>query len=87
MIEIIIISHNKIHRPTNLNVVKKHSSINKQLFFAGPLLVSTHYSVLCKHGEGQDYNARKVNCSSVYSAYILKPVLTGRICKQEKMHN
>ena len=23
-------------------------------------------------------NARKVNCSCVYSAYILKPVLSGR---------
>ena len=26
----------------------------------------------------QGYNARKVNCSCVYSAYILKPVLSGR---------
>ena len=25
----------------------------------------------------QGYNARKVNCSCVYSAYILKPVLSG----------
>jgi len=24
------------------------------------------------------YNARKVNCSCVYSAYILKPVFSGR---------
>ena len=29
---------------------------------------------LTTHG----YNARKVNCSCVYSAYILKPVLSGR---------
>ena len=26
----------------------------------------------------QGYNARKVNCSCVYSACILKPVLSGR---------
>ena len=26
----------------------------------------------------QGYNARKVNCSCVYSAYILKPVLSGQ---------
>ena len=26
----------------------------------------------------QGYNARKVNCSCVYSAYILKPVLSWR---------
>ena len=26
----------------------------------------------------QGYNARKVNCSCMYSAYILKPVLSGR---------
>ena len=26
----------------------------------------------------QGYNARKVNCGCVYSAYILKPVLSGR---------
>ena len=25
----------------------------------------------------QECNARKVNCSCVYSAYILKPVLSG----------
>ena len=31
----------------------------------------------------QGYNARKVNCGGVYSAYILKPVLSGRNCKQE----
>ena len=29
-------------------------------------------------GRNQDCNARKVNCSCVYSAYILKPVLSGR---------
>ena len=36
----------------------------------------------------QGYNARKVNCSCVYSAYILKPVQfsLGGICKQEQMH-
>ena len=28
--------------------------------------------------QNQGYNARKVNCSCVYSAYILKPVLSGR---------
>ena len=26
----------------------------------------------------QGYNASKVNCSCVYSAYILKPLLSGR---------
>ena len=26
----------------------------------------------------QGYNARKVNCCCVYSAYILKPVLSGQ---------
>ena len=30
----------------------------------------------------QGCNARKVNCGGVYSAYILKPVLSGRNCKQ-----
>ena len=29
----------------------------------------------------QGYDARKVNCSCVYSAYILKPVLSGRNLK------
>ena len=29
----------------------------------------------------QECNARKVNCSCVYSAYILKPVLSGRNLK------
>jgi len=28
--------------------------------------------------KNQGYNARKVSCSCVYSAYILKPVLSGR---------
>ena len=28
--------------------------------------------------QSQGCNARKVNCSCVYSAYILKPVLSGR---------
>ena len=31
-----------------------------------------------KHAAYQGYNARKVNCSCVYSAYILKPVLSRR---------
>ena len=31
-----------------------------------------------KCGLNQGYNARKVNCGRVYSAYILKPVLFGR---------
>ena len=33
----------------------------------------------------QGYNTWKVNCSCVYSAYILKPVLSslGGICKHE----
>ena len=31
-----------------------------------------------KGGIGQGCNARKVNCSCVYSVYILKPVLSGR---------
>ena len=30
------------------------------------------------HNLGLVYNARKVNCSCVYSAYILKPVLSER---------
>ena len=30
------------------------------------------------HTLHQGYNARKVNCSCVYSAFILKPVLSGR---------
>jgi len=29
-------------------------------------------------GYEQECNARKVNCSCVYSVYILKPVLSGR---------
>ena len=29
-------------------------------------------------GLAQGYNVRKVNCSCVYSAYTLKPVLSGR---------
>ena len=31
-----------------------------------------------KDCSNQGYNARKVNCGRVYSAYILKPVLFGR---------
>ena len=30
------------------------------------------------HAKPQSTNARKVNCGRVYSAYILKPVLSGR---------
>ena len=37
-------------------------------------LVTFLHSKMCNQG----FNARKVNCSSVYSAYILKPVLSGR---------
>ena len=34
--------------------------------------------VFLKFDRRQEYNARKVICSYVYSAYILKPVLSGR---------
>ena len=36
--------------------------------------------IVCRnsHYPRQGYNARKVNCSCVYSAYILKPVHSGR---------
>ena len=36
------------------------------------------------HTAYQGTNARKVNCDRVYFAYILKPVLSGGICKQER---
>jgi len=39
------------------------------------------YTFQRSHTHTQGYNSRKVNCSCVYSAYILKPV-----CKQEYMH-
>ena len=40
-------------------------------------------SRICNIIYSQGTNARKVNCGCVYSAYILKPVLLGGICKQE----
>ena len=36
-----------------------------------------HWNTAFTNGLNQGYNARKVNCSCVYSAYILKPVLSG----------
>ena len=41
-------------------------------------LLSTVYSICSVKSVLQGYNERKVNCSCVYSAYILKPVLSGR---------
>ena len=59
---------------TNLRVVHFHfpslKNLNNYRFF-----------IRTKHQCGQGCNARKVNCSFVYSAYILKPV-----CKQEQIH-
>jgi len=47
-----------------------------------PCLIRTKdwwtYEVRFKDPLDQSYYARKVNCSCVYSAYILKPVLSGR---------
>ena len=42
----------------------------------GLLGVDLDLDLKCKQSQG--YNAREVNCSGVYSAYILKPVLSGR---------
>ena len=39
------------------------------------------FSRLKEIGYNQECEARKVNCSCVYSAYILKPVLSGRNLK------
>ena len=36
------------------------------------------YTTPCIPSLVQGYNARKVNCSCVNSAYILKPVISGR---------
>ena len=40
------------------------------------------FSRLKEIGYNQECEARKVNCSCVYSAYILKPVLSGRNLKK-----
>ena len=62
--------------------------INCKLVFSLP----NHSVKLIYEGQGkqqnhrlfQGYKARKVNCSCVYSAYILKPWFSlGEICKQE----
>ena len=42
------------------------------------LSVKSAVTLKLKVGTGQGCNVRKVNCSFVYSAYILKPVLSGR---------
>ena len=49
---------------------------SKKLCLGGQTMIESHSlrGKGAKHGN----NARKVNCSCVYSAYILKPVLSGR---------
>ena len=40
--------------------------------------VTENISIQTGDSSMQGNNARKVNCGCVYSAYILKPVLSGR---------
>ena len=40
--------------------------------------VTSTDQISLQSGSTQGCNVRKVNCSFVYSAYILKPVLSGR---------
>ena len=62
-----------------------------EMMFLGPKVYITQMcEVHLQHGNSttkwwfyQGCNAMKVNCGRVYSAYILKPVLFGGICKQE----
>ena len=42
------------------------------------VLPVTYHKYLAMFLINQGYNARKVNCGRVYSAYTLKPVLLGR---------
>ena len=48
---------------------------SKKLCLKGQTMIESHS--LRGKGAKQGYNERKVNCSCVYSAYILKPVLSG----------
>ena len=41
------------------------------------LMFTSYYQLYPRHDINQGCNVRKVNCGCVYSAYILKPVLSG----------
>ena len=52
----------------------------KTLFIVSMILPLLYFlaDLYCERSMEQGTNARKVNCGRVYSAYILKPVLSGR---------
>ena len=50
--------------------------VNLKLTFE--LQQQINVNIIKKNSSAQGTNARKVNCGCVYSAYILKPVLSGR---------
>ena len=56
------------------NEVVREARKNISSFF----LPVPNFLYLTKPYPSQEYNARKVNCSCVYSAYILKSVLSGQ---------
>ena len=51
---------------------------NETMEFKLMILLTVLNQVKRKYGWYQECKARKVNCGRVYSAYILKPVLSGR---------
>ena len=67
------------------NFLKKNENFIKEKFveknfdFLSRPPMSVHKKCQPNRSSGsQGYNAEKVNCSCVYSAYISKPVLSGR---------
>ena len=68
-----IISHIFIY------IIRNSSQIAKRTLCTNKTKNSKYEkSTLYLMGENQGNKARKINCCCVYSAYILKPVLSGR---------
>ena len=59
----------------NLDVIKV---IQYKLNALNPKKIRLYLIHQIPYRPGQDYNVRKAKCSCVYSAFILKPVLSGR---------
>ena len=61
------------------NEMQKRPKFSRTFFSAKKMKLSRKdFSFSLRTLVDQGYNSRQVNCSCVYSAYILKPVLSGR---------
>ena len=62
----------------NISFLRQTSPGNNKMFMYIMLMNVKVRSHNCLYSDTQECYARKVNCSRVYSAHILKPVLFGR---------